>query len=85
MKSDMRKDDAEQKTFFRSEERVFQVNGEWWFALREGDRGPFASRDLAFSELSQFMLDNRAEVELDDVSRLDKSARGASGWDVSDL
>jgi len=81
----MRKHDPEQKTFFRSEERIFQVNGAWWFSIREGESGPYPSRDAARDALTQFILDLRTDIELDDVSRLDNSPDGSAGWNLSDL
>ena len=62
----MRKDDEQQKTFFRTEDRIFQVNGQWWFATREGDRGPFASRQAAADELVAYILEKRGDIELTD-------------------
>ncbi len=79
----MRKDDVSKKTFFRTEERVFQMNGAWWFAERDGDNGPYRSRAVAQQALSQFIMDMRVDIELDDISRLDKSISGAAGWDIS--
>ena len=79
----MRKDDLSKKTFFRSGERVFQVNGAWWFAVREGEQGPFESRVVAQQAFTQFTLDVRTDIELDDISRLDKTIGGSSGWDIS--
>jgi len=36
------------KSHFRSADRCFQMNGEWFFATREGiDVGPYATRDAA--------------------------------------
>ena len=67
----------------RSEERIFQANGAWWFGTREGDHGPFDSRKAAQDALVQFVLDIRGDIELNDVSILDKEqAAGASAWDT---
>jgi hypothetical protein len=36
------------KSHFRSADRCFQINGEWFFATREGiDVGPYATREAA--------------------------------------
>jgi hypothetical protein len=36
------------KNYFRSADRCFQMNGEWFFATREGiDVGPYATREAA--------------------------------------
>ena len=79
----MRKTDEQAKTFFRSEERIFQANGAWWFGTREGDHGPFDSRKAAQDALVQFVLDIRGDIELNEISILDKEqAAGASAWDT---
>jgi hypothetical protein len=47
----MRKDDPEQMSrSFRSPERYVQVNGQWFFAAREGEIGPFRTRAQAERE-----------------------------------
>jgi len=79
----MRKTDADEKTRFRSADRVFQANDKWWFGTREEDRGPFNSRKEAEGALAQFILDIRADFDLDDVSILDKDdSISASAWDT---
>jgi hypothetical protein len=79
----MRKTDKQAKTYFRSEERIFQANGAWWFGTREGDHGPFDSRKAAQDALVQFVLDIRGDIELNEISILDKEqAEGASAWDT---
>lgn len=47
------------KRFFRSEERLFQVNGKWFFAAREGDMGPFVTRTEAEEELRRYVVQRR--------------------------
>ncbi len=37
------------------------MNGSWFFATREGDRGPFASQDRAVAEMKRFITE---QVEL---------------------
>ena len=74
----MRKDDAKQKTYFRTKDRIFQVNGQWWFAAREGDRGPYPSRQAAADELAAYILEKRGDIELTDRSR------GSDAQDVWD-
>ena len=79
----MRKTDTEEKTYFRSGERIFQANGVWWFGTREGDHGPFDSREAAQDALVQFVLDVRGNIELNEVSILDrKDSMGDSAWDA---
>lgn len=49
-----RKDDQKDRTFFRSD-RFFFMNGKWYFSSREGDMGPFATRDNAERMLVRFV------------------------------
>ena len=52
-----RKDDADQKTRFRSD-RMFQSQGQWYCNTREGPAlGPFLSREAAFPALRQYLLE----------------------------
>ena len=62
----MRRDDNAQKTYFRSSERVFRMNELWYFASREGDRGPFVSERQAQDEMAQFVLE---QTELSDFQQ----------------
>jgi hypothetical protein len=50
----MRKTDKNLKTYFRSE-RIFSMNGDWYFATREGEQGPFLSRTRAEDGLTRFL------------------------------
>ena len=56
-----RREDHEDKTYFRSE-RVFGMNGQWYFSAREGDCGPFGTPALASAALARFIVE---KVELD--------------------
>jgi hypothetical protein len=49
-----RREDKGDKTYFRSE-RVFAMNGQWYFGTREGDCGPFRTADLARAALARFI------------------------------
>ena len=77
----MRKDDQGKKTHFRAENRIFQVDDQWWFTTREGDRGPYASRQAAADELTAYILEKRGNVELSDpgVEALEDEERDI--WD----
>ena len=55
-----RRDDRIDKTYFRSE-RVFAMNGQWYFGTREGDCGPFRTQDIARAALARFISE---KVEL---------------------
>ena len=55
-----RREDTEDKIYFRSE-RVFGMNGQWYFGSREGDCGPFVTPALARRALERFISE---KVEL---------------------
>jgi hypothetical protein len=55
-----RKDDKGDRTYFRSD-RIFFMNGKWYFSSREGEQGPFASREHAEKLLSRYITE---KVEL---------------------
>ena len=61
----MRKDDRKERTYFRSE-RIAVSNGQWFFATREGEEGPFRSRDAAERALARYIHD---KVELASFQR----------------
>lgn len=58
----MRKSDPSDVTrsFFRTNDRFFQVNGRWYFAAREGDIGPFRTRDQAHREAAAYIAARNA-------------------------
>ena len=43
----MRKEDEKEKIYFRSDDRFVRVDDQWWFTTRDGDQGPYASREAA--------------------------------------
>jgi len=43
--------------------RLFNVGSEWYFATREGDRGPFPSREEAEATLTLFLREKATEDE----------------------
>ena len=53
----MRQDDRDTKSFFRSSDRVFHMNGSWYFATREGDEGPYPSEVQAQAEIRRFITE----------------------------
>lgn len=64
----MRKnDETEEKYFFRVTDRVFCLNGEWYFQTREIDRGPYSRREAAEAALDQYVM------EMDDLNAMDPS------------
>lgn len=52
----MRKNDTnDQVKRFRAKDRFFQINGQWYFSAREGEIGPFRTRDQARREAEAFI------------------------------
>lgn len=53
----MRKNDPNDltKSFFRTNDRFFQVNGQWFFSAREGEIGPFRTREQARREAMAYI------------------------------
>ncbi len=52
----MRKNDNEKnEIFFRSSDRFVRVDGQWWFTTRDGDQGPFATRENAVLALKRYV------------------------------
>ena len=63
----MRRTDSEDtKRYFRTQERVFCMNGQWYFTTREGDIGPFRARDAAIREIARYV---RERQELDSFQK----------------
>lgn len=58
----MRSTDADdnKRHFFRSQERLFCFNGQWYFATREGDNGPFPTKDIARAEVARYISERAA-------------------------
>ncbi len=66
----MRKDDRKERTYFRSE-RIAVSNGQWFFATREGEEGPFRTRDAAERALARYIHD-KVELEGFQKSRTER-------------
>lgn len=71
-----RREDNEDKTYFRSD-RLFSMNGQWYFSAREGDCGPFRSRDVAHAALARF-INEKIELDAFQKSR-EREPRKAKG------
>lgn len=41
--------------------RLFSIGFQWYFATREGDRGPFPSKEEAEAELTLFLREKATE------------------------
>ena len=60
MADEHRADDADQgKRYFRSSDRVFRQADGWYYSLREGDRGPYATEQEARGELERFIQEQK--------------------------
>ncbi len=57
----MRKEDPKnsKKSFFRARDRLFKLSEAWYFGTREGDKGPFRTRDRAIKEIAQYVAERR--------------------------
>ena len=60
MADEHRADDPDQgKRYFRSSDRVFRQADGWYYSLREGDRGPYATEQEARGELERFIQEQK--------------------------
>ena len=74
----MRRDDIEpQRTFFRSSDRVIRLNGNWYFASREGDQGPYNDEMTARRELKRHLAAHQ-DLKHFQAEREEWSARRAA-------
>ncbi len=51
----MRSKDTGKTTHFRSGDRVFCQNGDWFYQTREDDHGPFPTREAAEFDLRRYV------------------------------
>lgn len=70
------KDDK--KRFFRASKRLLVLNGEWYYSTREGERGPFKTREEAELQLERFKQDMR-ELQTFQTNRATRSEERAAG------
>ena len=76
----MRRTDSEDtKRYFRTQERVICMNGQWYFTAREGDIGPFRTRDAAIREIARYV---RERQELDSFQKA-RSGRPRQNVDLA--
>lgn len=75
----MRRTDSKGSTrsYFRSAERIFTLNGKWFFGTREGEIGPFESRAEALSEVARFVREKH-DLELFQTLREQHAGRFAA-------
>ena len=55
----MRKNDHNDSMYFRSGDRVFCLNGKWYYQTRESDHGPFYSREAAELDMQRYVDEMR--------------------------
>ena len=53
-------DDNEKIRHFRTGNRFYNQNGSWWFSTREGEEGPFRSREQAEAGMARYVEAIRA-------------------------
>lgn len=59
----MRDTDTDSKVRpFRTRNRYFCQDGQWWFSTREGEEGPFVSREAAEHGMQRY-VDSAAEMK----------------------
>ncbi len=75
----MRRTDPEDSTrrYFRAQDRVFSQNGQWYFTAREGDMGPFRSRETALKEVTRYAQERR------DLDRFQQARHKDGGGDLA--
>ena len=64
-------------SYYRSE-RLFVMNGDWYFSTREGDEGPFATRQQAEAALDFFVT---GKIELAHFQKSREEGAGVT-WRV---
>jgi hypothetical protein len=58
------------KSYFRTQDRLFSTNGQWFFTTREGEIGPFKTRETAVKEVRRYVQERR------DLDRFQKARSG---------
>ena len=81
----MRKEDTKEskKSFFRARDRMFKLSEAWYFGTREGDQGPFRTRDRAVREISRYVAE-RQDLRTFQKAREDHRPRLPFGLVVED-
>ena len=73
----MRRSDPEftTRSFFRAQDRVFSLNGQWFFATREGEVGPFPTREATLREVARYIEERAALERFQQARRVESEAR----------
>ena len=81
----MRKEDTKdsKKSFFRARDRMFKLSEAWYFGTREGDQGPFRTRERAVREISRYVAE-RQDLRTFQKAREDHRPRLPFGLVVED-
>ncbi len=81
----MRKEDTKdsKKSFFRARDRMFKLSEAWYFGTREGDQGPFRTRERAVREISRYVAE-RQDLRTFQKAREDHRLRLPFGMVVED-
>ena len=65
--------------YFRAEDRFFRsADGQWCYSTRKGERGPFATRELAEIDLASYLVTIETGLELELAPDEDQPKRGAN-------
>ena len=48
-------DEKPSASHFRATERFFRENGQWYFSTREGEEGPFRTREAAEAAMQRYV------------------------------
>ena len=65
------------RSFFRTGNRIFSLNGQWFFATREGEVGPFRSREVATREATRYVRERNDLERFQKARELELSNRGS--------
>lgn len=69
----MRRGDTDpNKVYYRSDSRIFRMNGQWFFASREGDQGPYTKECEANAELVRHVVATQVLTPLKTKAAIDK-------------
>ena len=81
-KTDNTDTDKKTSSHFRSTDRFVRIDGKWWFSTRDGDEGPFISREQAEMGLrsyvasQQFFAEQEGNSEPKQVQPSQSTSRG---------
>jgi hypothetical protein len=56
------------RSYFRSPQRLFVLNGQWFYSTREGDVGPFSSRAAAERDIVRYAKEHQDLAQIQEIS-----------------